>query len=138
MLRELHQRRANAPVPDGWLDRKCLDETDEDPAHYKNNEASKLTIEPFQIDTDNAMWKGLVSWTAPVVYYDMPFYFCVVASDAAWNTEKLYHPDPGFSITVEDNIPPDETKIVWIAAEARILDDPGDGSSDITPTTPDR
>ncbi|MBU2692995.1 MAG: hypothetical protein KJ970_18915 [Candidatus Eisenbacteria bacterium] len=91
--------------------------------------AGSIDWEGVGVDTENCLWKGEFAWTAPMVYMDTAYKFQVVVRDVVLNEADLGHP-LSTTITVEDNIPPDHTKMFHVAAETYWLEDSGDGISD--------
>jgi hypothetical protein len=105
--------------------------------------AGALDLEGYNIDTENSMWKGEIDWTAPMVYVDTAYEFRVRALDSAGNvaadlTDPSVPEDSYATIVVEDNVPPANTKMVWVAGDIGIIYDgtePG-GKSTLSQPTP--
>lgn len=78
----------------------------------------------FDLDGPNTQWLFTATWAYPTtVYMDTPLDIYIVGTDAAGNRgEEMKE-----TITVEDLVPPDNTKIVLIAGEVMMSDDPYDG-----------
>ncbi|MFB3908434.1 MAG: FlgD immunoglobulin-like domain containing protein [Candidatus Eisenbacteria bacterium] len=79
----------------------------------------------FDLGGPNTQWKFTATWAFPdVVYKDTPLEIWVVRGDVAGNTcgenERID------LITVQDLVPPDNTKIVYIAGQVALSDDPAD------------
>ena len=90
------------------------------------------SLNGMQIDTGNAMWIARFAWVAPSwVVHDTVYEFRVLALDTAGNVGEYQR--SGYTITVEDNAPPDRSKVIDILAEVQVAADgadPDDKSDD--------
>jgi len=98
---------------------------DPDPA---TPEVEPIEVTYANIDTEFPRWYGEVTWTTPYpLVQDETVEVQAVFYDTAGN-EGTYALDSG-TITVEDNIAPDNTKLVYLASDLYYVGDPG-GSGD--------
>lgn len=84
-----------------------------------------VVVTSANIDTEFPRWYGEITWTTPYpLVMDMAVEFRAVFYDAAGNEGMATRPseDFGAGITVEDNIAPDNTQLVFLATAAVFVD----------------